>query len=170
MYLPEIRFCEAEDLQAVLNLNAENPWPWPEAIIQYDLSPASNQELSYIGAFSNNTENNELLGLAVIGRERDLKRNFQIDAKTGVLMLLLVARRCRRRGVASQLIMAAGDCAGYLGFKTLILRVRRSNIPAQRLYNKFNFAFPKNAVIRGYYSDGEDALIMSASLPLFLRS
>ena len=169
MYLPEIRFCEADDLQAVLNLNAESPWPWPEAIIKYDFSPASNQELSYIGAFSN-TENKELLGLAVIGRERDLKRNFQIDAKTGVLMSLLVARRCRRRGVASQLIMAAGDCAGYLGFKTLILRVRRSNIPAQRLYNKFNFTLPKNAVIRGYYSDGEDALVMAASLPLFLRA
>ena len=163
MYLPEIRFCEPNDLQAVLKLNAESPWPWPESIINYDFSPASNNELSYIGAFA---ANQELLGLAVIGRERDLKQDFKIDAKTGVLMSLLVSRRFRRRGVASQLVMAAGDCAGYLGFKTLILRVRRTNIPAQNLYHKFNFEFPKNFVIRGYYSDGEDALVMSAGLPL----
>ena len=84
-------------------------------------------------------------------------------------MSLLVSRRFRRRGVASQLVMAAGDCAGYLGFKTLILRVRRTNIPAQNLYHKFNFEFPKNFVIRGYYSDGEDALVMSARLPLNLK-
>ncbi len=184
MYVPEIRFCDSNDLSAILDLNAESPWPWPEAVIKNDFSPDADGELTYIGAFSHEAEN--LLGFAVLGRESSsvtaspALRTFNngsnilaLNNKTGNLMLLIVDRKYRRRGIASQLIMAVGDCAVYLGFKTLTLRVRRSNIPAQNLYKKFNFysstglrADKNNAVIRGYYSDGEDALVMTARLPL----
>lgn len=188
MYVPDIRFCDDKDLNAILNLNAESPWPWPESVIKYDFSPASTNELTYIGAFSHpstqqfaskpiNGDKREargdmLLGFAVLGREKD-KENTFMSGRTGILMQLIVDRKYRRRGIASQLIMAVSDCADYLGYKNLALRVRRSNMPAQNLYKKFNFhSALKGAadIIRGYYSDGEDALVMTAHLPLNMRN
>lgn len=173
MYVPDIRFCEDKDIPAILRLNADSPWPWPESVIRYDFSPASTNELTYIGAFSSSEAmSNICLGFAVLGRDNDNNKNAFMNSGTGVLMQIIVDRKYRRRGIASQLIMAVSDCADYLGYKNLSLRVRRSNIPAQNLYKKFNFYSSLNEaayIIRSYYSDGEDALIMTAHLPLSTR-
>jgi ribosomal-protein-alanine N-acetyltransferase len=41
---------------------------------------------------------------------------------------------------------------------SIYLEVRISNIPAIRLYEKYGFR--KARIIKGYYSDGEDAYVM----------
>ncbi len=81
-------------------------------------------------------------------------------------MSLFVREDYRRRGIASQLLIAVGNCAEWLGYPRLRLRVRRSNAPALGLYEGMGFV--RNSVTQAYYSDGEDAIVMSARLPLVI--
>ena len=153
MYLPEIDFLTFEDLPAVLRLNAEVPYSWPEDVIRSDLSQDSQNEAAYIGAFATTAEA-PLLGYAVLGRED----------RAGLLMWLLVDREYQRRGIGSQLLLAVSDCAVYMKFRMLRLRVRKSNTGAIALYESMSFKAER--VRQGYYSNGDDALVMSARLPL----
>lgn len=70
----------------------------------------------------------------------------------------------RGRKLGQRLLSELMTFASLRGMKRMTLEVRVSNIPAQRLYEKFGFKV--EGVRRGYYSDnGEDALIMWADLP-----
>lgn len=156
MYLPDIDFLTFDDLPGVLRLNAASQYSWPEEVIRADLEQDSNNETTYIGAFAATTEA-QLLGYAVLGRE----------IRTGILMSLLVDRKYQRRGIGTQLLLAVSDCAMYLNFRRLRLRVRKSNAPAIALYSRMSFT--KERVRQGYYSNGEDAFVMSARLPLVMK-
>ena len=153
MYAPEIDFLTFENLPEILRINAESSCSWPEEVIRSDLRKDSNSETTYIGAFATTAEA-PLLGYAVLGREK----------REGLLMALVVDSIYRRRGIGRQLIIATGDCAVYLNFKRLRLKVRKSNSAAIALYTQMSFI--GETVRRGYYSNGEDAIIMSARLPL----
>ena len=153
MYLPEIDFLTFEDLPAILRLNAEVPYSWPESVIRSDLTQDSQNEAAYIGAFAATAEA-PLLGYAVLGREN----------RAGLLMWLLVDRAYQRQGIGSQLLLAVSDCAVYMNFRVLRLRVRKSNVGAIALYESMSFRAER--VRQGFYSTGEDALVMSARLPL----
>ena len=135
--------------------NARAAYSWPEDVIRADLSQDSNNEATYIGAFANTAEA-PLLGYAVLGRE----------GRAGLLMWLLVDRAYQRQGIGSQLLLAVGDCAVYMNFRVLRLRVRKSNAAAIALYSSMSFRMER--VRQGYYSNGDDALVMSAALPLRL--
>ena len=156
MYLPEINFLTANDIPAILRINARAQYSWPENVIRADLQNNSQNEITYIGAFATTTEA-PLLGYAVLGREKRL----------GILMSLLVDKNFHRQGIGTQLLLAVSDCAMYLNMKRLRLRVRKSNAGAIALYSKMSFIGEN--VRRGYYSNGEDAIVMSAVLPLKLK-
>ena len=156
MYLPEIDFLTSEDVPGVLRINAASSWSWPEEVIRSDLQENSESEATYIGAFATTAEA-PLLGYAVLGRE----------GRIGVLMALLVDKHFRRMGVATQLMLAVSDCAVYLNMRRLRLRVRKSNAPAIALYSRMSFTSER--VRRGYYANGEDAIVMSAKLPLKVK-
>ena len=156
MYLPEIDFLTFNDLPGILRLNASVSWSWPEDVIKSDLNQDSNNETTYIGAFATTTEA-PLLGYAVLGREK----------RIGVLMSLIVDRKFQRKGIGMQLLLAVSDCAMYLNLRRLMLRVRKSNSPAIALYTQMSFRTER--VRRGYYSNGEDAIVMSSKLPLTVR-
>ena len=156
MYLPEIDFLTFNDLPGILRLNASVSWAWPEDVIKSDLNNDSENETTYIGAFATTTEA-PLLGYAVLGREK----------RRGVLMSLIVDRNFQRNGIGTQLLLAVSDCAMYLNFRRLMLRVRKSNSPAIALYTQMSFITEK--IRRGYYSNGEDAIVMSAKLPLSIN-
>ncbi len=65
----------------------------------------------------------------------------------------------RRCGAASVIIEKILEISGEKGIKSLTLEVRKSNIAAQNLYQKYGFK--SEGIRKGYYSDtGEDALIM----------
>ena len=157
MYLPEINFLTANNLPEVLRINAASESPWSEAVIRSDLQENSQNEITYLGAFATVPEA-PLLGYAVLGREK----------RVGILMSILVDKIYRRRGVGTQVLLAVGDCAAYLNMRRLRLRVRKSNAGAIALYSKLSFVGEN--VRRGYYSNGEDAIVMSAGLPLKLKS
>ena len=156
MYLPEINFLTANDIPDILRINAAIEYSWPESVIREDLEDSSQNETTYIGAFATTTEA-PLLGYAVLGREK----------RTGVLMALLVDKNFQRQGVGTQLLLAVSDCAMYLHMRRLVLRVRKSNTGAIALYSRMSFR--SDEVRRGYYSNGEDAIVMSSMLPLRLR-
>jgi ribosomal-protein-alanine N-acetyltransferase len=76
---------------------------------------------------------------------------------------IAVRRDLRRCGIASRLLARMIRDCRPAGGRFITLEVRRSNHPAQKLYESFGFSV--RGVRRGYYTDtGEDALIMSADL------
>ncbi len=156
MYVPEIDFLTFENLPEILRINAESSCSWPEEVIRADLKKDSDNETTYIGAFATTAEA-PLLGYAVLGREK----------RAGLLMALIVESLYRRMGIGRQLLIAVSDCALYLNFRRIKLKVRKSNSGAIALYSQMSFI--GETVRRGYYSNGEDAIIMSAGLPLKFR-
>jgi len=68
----------------------------------------------------------------------------------------------RRQGVGEHLLEHALIIGRQHAARSANLEVRRSNIAAIALYEKFGFS--EVAVRRRYYSDGEDALLMICAL------
>lgn len=69
----------------------------------------------------------------------------------------------RRRGIARILLDQVISEGKRQAIVRVMLEVRRSNIPAQRLYEAIGFA--TTGIRKGYYSDnGEDALAMTLEL------
>jgi [ribosomal protein S18]-alanine N-acetyltransferase len=76
---------------------------------------------------------------------------------------IAVRRDLRRGGIASCLLSRVIRDGLQEGARFMTMEVRCSNLPAQKLYERFGFTV--RGVRRGYYTDkGEDALIMSADL------
>lgn len=65
----------------------------------------------------------------------------------------------RQSGIGSALLESLISHARNLGIGSMTLEVRKSNMPAQKLYRKFKFA--EGGFRKAYYADNnEDALIM----------
>ena len=78
------------------------------------------------------------------------------------ILNVAVQTNYRRQGVAERLLRYVLDVGQQKGAQSANLEVRRGNLSARRLYEKFGFR--EVAVRRGYYADGEDALLMVCSL------
>ncbi|MDO9228396.1 MAG: ribosomal protein S18-alanine N-acetyltransferase [Syntrophales bacterium] len=79
------------------------------------------------------------------------------------LHTIAVRKDQRRKRVASFLLREAFRASQSEGARWVTLEVRRTNLPAQNLYEKFGFSV--KGVRPRYYSDtGEDALIFWADL------
>jgi ribosomal-protein-alanine N-acetyltransferase len=110
---------------------------------------------------------------------KDCSESFfaAVDAEAGVVgycvlslrrssahvISIAVHPRFRRIGVASALLKAAIDYLTSHNVSQLRLEVGVENVEAVSLYNKFGFE--RTNVVKDYYSDGSDAVIMH----LFLR-
>lgn len=71
----------------------------------------------------------------------------------------------RRRGIARLLLSRVVSAARRQSIIRVMLEVRQSNIPAQKLYESVGFL--NTGIRKGYYSDnGEDALAMTLELPV----
>lgn len=75
---------------------------------------------------------------------------------------VVTAPESRRSGVGRALMLEALGDGGQRGATRALLEVRRSNAPAIALYRSLGFLH--DTVRRGYYQDGEDAVLMSLSL------
>lgn len=75
---------------------------------------------------------------------------------------VVTAPEARRRGVARSLMAEGMGAARRAGASRVLLEVRRSNSPAIALYRALGFL--QDTVRRGYYPDGEDAILMSLAL------
>jgi ribosomal-protein-alanine N-acetyltransferase len=76
------------------------------------------------------------------------------------IVAIAVRERYRRQGLGELLLVKAIDEAIDAGMESITLEVRRSNLGAQALYEKYRFL--KVGVRARYYSDNhEDAIIMT---------
>jgi len=80
------------------------------------------------------------------------------------ILSLAVAPGRRRRGWGAALVSKAATLAHRSGARTMFLEVATSNEPARALYRRLGFAEAGRR--RAYYGGKEDALILSANLPL----
>lgn len=80
----------------------------------------------------------------------------------GHVTTVAVDNACRRRGIATALLVALATDARARGCSALTLEVRAGNTAALALYRRFGFA--PAGVRKGYYTDnGEDALVLWAT-------
>lgn len=79
------------------------------------------------------------------------------------ILSVLVDNKYTRSGIASALLSSVLDYAKDINIHDILLEVRVSNIPAQKLYEKYGFN--KISVRKNYYPDNlEDALIYKLSI------
>jgi len=87
------------------------------------------------------------------------------DKKSGHVTSLAVLKEYRRMGLASQLMDQLHHQMLLSSVSSVGLHVRVSNKAATRLYET-TMGYHVSQVISGYYQDGEDAYLMTLSLPL----
>lgn len=75
---------------------------------------------------------------------------------------IAVAPEHRKRGLAKDLFDYAEEALAAKGFDSIVLEVRVSNFAAQNLYSDRGFVIIQTLL--GYYTDGEDAYLMSKAL------
>ena len=75
---------------------------------------------------------------------------------------VVTAPEARRRGLGRTLMLEAMADGARRGAVRALLEVRRSNAPAIALYRALGYLH--DTVRRGYYHDGEDAVLMSIVL------
>lgn len=68
----------------------------------------------------------------------------------------------RREGMGAEMMRYAISEAKEKRVRLVTLEVRRSNLPARRLYRKFDFE--EQRLRRHYYGPGEDAIVMELRL------
>jgi [ribosomal protein S18]-alanine N-acetyltransferase len=82
--------------------------------------------------------------------------------RKGHVVSLAVMPDARRKGVAAALLRAAMEGMNYYKAKQIYLEVRVTNGGAVSLYKKLGLEVSRT--ISGYYSDGEDAYVMTKKL------
>lgn len=88
-------------------------------------------------------------------------RGFGVK-KIGHIMSIAVHPNFRRRGIGKRLLERTVEILSENGAKELRLEVRVSNQPAVDMYHYAGFR--EEGTLQSYYSDGENAILMSKSL------
>lgn len=133
------------DLLTVYRIEQECfPQPWPYAAFEHHLEAE---------AFLLARQTGTIVGY-VVG---DLVDGF--PGPVGHVKDLAVHPEYRRRGIARRLLARALVDLDDAGAVRAELEVRRSNDAARALYDEFGFE--RRGLRSGYYTDGEDAIVMT---------
>jgi ribosomal-protein-alanine N-acetyltransferase len=82
--------------------------------------------------------------------------------RKGHVVSIAVLPRFRRKGIASALLNTAMEGMRFYKAKQCYLEVRVTNDAGVALYKQLGFEVSRS--VHGYYSDGEDAYVMSKKL------
>lgn len=86
-----------------------------------------------------------------------------VNNKTvGHITTVGIAPEHRKRGLARKILNHGENALLKKGFDSVVLEVRVSNFAAQNLYSKYGYVIIQK--LDRYYSNGEDAYLMSKSL------
>ena len=133
-----------DDIDAVQDVERSSfPVPWPANAFRHELT--QNRNARYVIA---------RLGDRVVGYA-----GIWLMVDEAHITTFAVHPDFRRRRVGERMLQRLFEIAAAMNAEWLTLEVRASNLPAQRLYEKYGFR--RAGVRRRYYSDNnEDALIM----------
>jgi ribosomal-protein-alanine N-acetyltransferase len=108
-------------------------------------------------------ENGKVAGYIMCRIEVGLS-NFGLGGliRKGHVVSIAVMPQSRRKGIASALIKKALEGIEYYKGKQCFLEVRVTNETGISLYKKLGFEITRT--VNGYYSDGEDAYVMTKRL------
>lgn len=108
-------------------------------------------------------EDGEIVGYIMCRVEAGLS-NFGLGGliRKGHVVSIAVLPEARRKGVATELLKKAMEGMRLYKAKQCYLEVRVTNDAGIRLYKKLGLEV--NRTVGGYYSDGEDAHVMSKKL------
>jgi len=149
----KIRKAEPSDLPAIVDINRKS------FVLPYTVSVFREFFREHRYAFLVAECDGRVVGYAMsrILRRLDL-RGFGVK-RIGHIMSLAVEPRFRRRGIGKELLKRTMEALWGNGASELQLEVRVSNQLAIEMYR--NAGFKEERVIPGYYSDGEDAVLMT---------
>jgi ribosomal-protein-alanine N-acetyltransferase len=143
------RLASLSDLSAICAIEDDSfRTPYPPSLLERLLKDCSE---SFLVALDNE---GTLAGYCV----------FSLAENSAHLISIAVHRRLRRKGVASTLLQRAFEYLISHNVDEFWLEVGGNNLEALSLYDKLGFE--RTATLKGYYSDGLDAVRMR----LFLRS
>lgn len=149
----EIGGYEEGDLREIIAIEKTSfPTPWSEMIFRNEMTFPLSRML--VVRYCNEQER-RVAGYLI----------YWLIANEIHIQNIAVRQEMRRKGIATKMLEGALRQSHREGSCRVTLEVRRSNLPAQRMYEKLGFSV--KGVRPGYYPDTrEDALIMWADLPL----
>ncbi|MFX1369271.1 MAG: ribosomal protein S18-alanine N-acetyltransferase [Promethearchaeota archaeon] len=148
-----IRYFKREDIETVMGLNKTClPENYPESFFVGLFQHAPS-------AFLVAELNGHVIGYIMCRIERGISSyRTALPVKKGHIVSVAVARKHRRGGIGTELIVSAMKGMAEYGAKEFFLEVRKSNEAAIKAYE--NLGFDVRRVLKGYYRDGEDAYLM----------
>ena len=152
-----IRKFKEDDLQSVIDINRET---LPENYTDYFFLDLFER---FPETFIVAQEGDKIVGYIMSRVEVGLS-NFGLGGliRKGHVVSIAVRLMARRKGVAQALINTALEGMRFYKAKQCYLEVRVTNDAGVKLYTKLGFEVTRTA--HGYYSDGEDAYVMSKKL------
>lgn len=153
----KIRRFKEDDLQNVMEINRET---LPENYTDYFFLDLYER---FPETFIVAEEGEKIVGYIMCRVEVGLS-NFGLGGliRKGHVVSIAVLPRARRKGVAQALINTALEGMRFHKAKQCYLEVRVTNDAGVKLYTKLGFEVSRT--VHGYYSDGEDAYVMSKKL------
>jgi ribosomal-protein-alanine N-acetyltransferase len=153
----KLRKFTMDDLQSVMQINR---LCLPENYTDFFFSDLHER---FPETFIVAEENGRVVGYIMCRVEVGLS-NFGLGGllRKGHIVSIAVLPQSRRRGVAQALINEAIKGMQHYRAKQIYLEVRVTNDAGVALYKKLGFDISRT--IGGYYSDGEDAYVMSKKL------
>ncbi len=153
----KLRKFKPDDLQNVMQINRVC---LPENYTDYFFMDLYER---FPGTFIVAEENGAIAGYIMCRIEVGLSNHGLSGLiRKGHVVSIAVMPQHRRKGVAQALINAANDGMRSYKAKQCYLEVRVTNNVGIALYKKLGFEV--NKTLNGYYSDGEDAYVMTKAL------
>ena len=144
-----LRPATPEDLNAILELEGSlHAYPWTREHFEKELEKPYSQTW----VLSDDETDEKIAGYIVFWSLQD----------PWEVLNVVVALPHRGLGLAKEMIRKVSDEAIRKGIQSLVLDVRKGNMPAITLYQGLGFTVRQ--IRKGYYSNGEDGYFMSLSL------
>jgi ribosomal-protein-alanine N-acetyltransferase len=153
----KLRKFKPDDLQSVMQINRVT---LPENYTDYFFIDLHQR---FPETFIVAEENGKIVGYIMSRIEVGLN-NFGFSGliRKGHVVSIAILPQARRKGIATALLNQAMDGMRYYKARQCYLEVRVTNVAGVQLYKKLGFEVSRT--INGYYSDGEDAYVMTKKL------
>jgi len=153
----QIRRCEREDVQAVIDINMETLPEHYSDYFYYEIL-AEFPETFLVAEFDG-----AVVGYVMCRIEYGFSHLKRLGlARKGHIVSVAVKEKHRGKGVGSMLMKASQDAMVEKTATESYLEVRVTNLEAITLYQKLGYAISSR--LEAYYKDGEAALVMATKI------